>query len=151
MSFNDDGTINKITPTYRGIGICDAKRQIQIDRYSAISKTGAFGDFLDSAKRGDGWKITLNEKDAFVQYDRVQFGKTPFKTVKVRANSSAGGSIEIRIDKPDSPVIARVNIPAGAEFQTISTALSVSPTDLHNLIVSQPAAGSVELDWVAFE
>ena len=93
VTFNDDGTINKVTPTFRGVGICDAKRHIQVDRYSAISKTGAADAFLDDNKKSDGWKVTLSDKDAFVQYDRVDFGKSSLKSVRVRANSSDGGMI----------------------------------------------------------
>ena len=37
MFFNSDGTIQKVRPTLRGIGIANALGQIQIDRYSDIS------------------------------------------------------------------------------------------------------------------
>jgi hypothetical protein len=151
LTFNDDGTINKVSPTLRGVGICDAKRHIQIDRYSAISKTGAADAFLDESNRGLGWKVALTEKDAFVQYDRVDFGKAPLKSVKVRANSTTGTTIEIRTDKPDGLVIAKVQIPQGAEFKEVSASLTISPTDLHHLVVTLPEKNTVEIDWVTFE
>ena len=36
LFFNDDGTIRKVVPTLRGVGIVDARSKIQIDRYSAV-------------------------------------------------------------------------------------------------------------------
>jgi beta-xylosidase len=150
-TFNDDGTINKVTPTLRGVGICDAKRQIQIDRYSDVSKTGTAVTYLNAGKTSEGWKIALSDKDAFVQYDRVQFGKTPLKSVKVRANSAAGATVEIRLDKPDGPLLAKVEIPATADWKEISANLTTVPSDLHNLVVTLPEAKKVEIDWVSCE
>ena len=40
LYFNEDGSIKKVIPTLRGVGIVDAKSKIQIDRYSDISKQG---------------------------------------------------------------------------------------------------------------
>ncbi len=38
LFFNQDGTIRKVIPTLRGVGVTDASRKIQIDRYSLISE-----------------------------------------------------------------------------------------------------------------
>src|SRR6187551_644826 len=40
LHFNPDGSIQKVIPTLRGIGITKANDQIQIDRYSEISEKG---------------------------------------------------------------------------------------------------------------
>ena len=150
ITFNEDGTINKVTPTLRGVGICDAKRHIQVDRYSAVSKTGAADEFLDESNRGQGWKVILSEKDAFVQYDRVEFGKAPLKTIRLRASSPTGGAVKVRTDRQDGPAIADVQIPQSG-FREISTPLATPPTGLHNLVITQTGEGLVEIDWVAFE
>jgi beta-xylosidase len=150
LAFNDDGTIQKVIPTLRGVGICDAKRQIQIDRYSAISQQGVAVSFLDPTNTFAGWKVALTEKDAFVQYDRVEFGKSPLKSVKVRAQSATGGTIEIRLDKSDGPVIAKVEIPATADWKENSAALTTVPSGLRNLVVTLPEKNNVEIDWVSF-
>ncbi len=38
LFFNADGTIRKVIPTLRGVGLVEAKSQIQIDRYSATQR-----------------------------------------------------------------------------------------------------------------
>ena len=50
LSFRPDGTIVKVEPTLRGVGITDARRHIEIDRYSRISPTGAQVVLLDSLR-----------------------------------------------------------------------------------------------------
>lgn len=151
LAFNDDGTIQKVVPTLRGVGICDAKRQIQIDRYSAISKEGAAVSYLDPTNTFAGWKVTLSDKTAYVQYDRVEFGNVPLKSVKVRARSATGGKIEIRLDQTSGPVLATVEVPAGAEWREVVANLATSPSGQHNLVISSPEQGEIENDWVRFE
>jgi beta-xylosidase len=151
LSFNDDGTIQKVIPTLRGVGIADAKRKIQIDRFSDISKAGADVSFLDDAKKGDGWKIALSDKDAFVQYNRVEFGKAELKTVNVRARSSTGGTLQVRLDKLDGPLAAKVEIQKGDEWNVVHTKLATVPSGQHDLVVTMPEKNSVEVDWVSFE
>ena len=151
LAFNDDGTIQKVLPTLRGVGICDAKRKIQIDRYSAASKEGVSVSYLNANNTFDGWKVALSEKDAFVQYDRVEFGKTALKSVKARAQSSTGGTVEVRLDKADGPVIAKIEISKTEEWKEISATLSSAPVGLHNLVVTMPEKNNVEIDWVSFE
>ena len=151
LNFNEDGTIQKVVPTLRGVGICDANRKIQIDRYSAASKEGVAVSYLDPTNTFAGWKVALTEKDAFVQYDRVDFGKGTLKSVKVRAQSSTGGIVEIRLDKNDGPVLAKVEISAGAEWKENTAALTTIPSGLHNLVVTMPEKNDVEIDWVSFE
>jgi len=151
LFFNEDGTIQKVIPTHRGIGIADAKNKVQIDRYSEISKEGLKVDFLDAKNTFEGWKVQFTEKDAWVQYNDVEFGKTALKAINVRAMSATGGTIEIRVDKADGPVVARVDIGKSDDWKVVNAKLSNAPTGLHNLYVSMPAKNDVEVDWVSFE
>jgi beta-xylosidase len=151
LYFNDDGTIQKVIPTLRGVGIVDAKSKIQVDRYSAISKEGVAVSFLDAMKTFEGWKISLNGKNTWVQFDRVDFGKSGLKSVNVRSASSTGGLIEIHLDQADGPMLARVEIGKGSEWKTINAKLQGAPTGVHNLFVMQNANNNVDLDWIGFE
>jgi hypothetical protein len=151
LSFNEDGTIQKVIPTLRGVGIADAKSKLQIDRYSAISEEGVEVSFLNEKNTFEGWKISLDEEDAWVQFDRVDFGDSDLKSVKVRSVSSTGGSVEIRLDKADGTLLAKVEIPEGAEWKEADAKLESVPSGRHDLVVTLGAGDSVELDWVSFE
>jgi hypothetical protein len=150
LSFNDDGTIQKVTPTLRGVGVADARRKLQIDRYSATSETGVSAAFLDDADKHQGWKVVLEEQGAWVRYDRVDFGGQPPKTVTVRASSTEGGQLEIRQDTAEGPVLARVTVEPGASWAEIGGELTGGPAGVHDLVVSMPEAGNVDVDWVSF-
>ena len=60
LYFNADGTIRKVIPTLRGVGLVAATSQIQIDRYSAMSGDGVAVSFLDEANPHAGWKTTFS-------------------------------------------------------------------------------------------
>ena len=92
LFFNEDGTIRKVTPTLRGVGITDASRQIQIDRFSLKSSKGSSVAFLDTLNTFGGWKAMLDTANAWVQYNSVDFGGRKFKAVAVRALSATGGA-----------------------------------------------------------
>ena len=150
VNFNEDGTIQKVTPTLRGVGICDATRKIQIDRYSALSKEGAAVSYLEPTNTFAGWEVALTAKDAYVQYDRVEFGRGKLKAMTVRTKSPSGGAIEFHLDKVDGPVFAKVKIPEGDDWKEVTAKVTKAPAGLHNLAVTMPGTNHVEIDWVTF-
>lgn len=151
LYFNDDGTIRKVIPTLRGVGIVDARSKIQIDRYSAISGEGVTVSFLNTTNKFEGWKIALNGKNTWVQFDKVDFGKSDLKSANVRSVSTTGGLVEIRVDKVDGPLLAQVEIGKGPDWKVVKSKLASIPAGVHNLVVTQNANSNVELDWISFE
>ena len=83
LNLNGDGTIQKVIPTLRGVGVAVAKSKIQIDRYSATSMNGVSNSFLNPANTFEGWKVSLIGKDTWIQFDRVDFGTGGLKSVNV--------------------------------------------------------------------
>ncbi len=151
MFFNEDGTIRKVIPTLRGVGITEATREIQIDRYSKKSDQGASIAFLDTLNRFEGWKTILNAENAWIQYNSVDFGNSKLKSVYVRAASKEGGTLEIRLDKADGPVIAGLKIPKSNGWKIMNAPISGFQGGIHNLIVILKDKKDVEIDWVKFE
>lgn len=151
LFFNDDGTIRKVIRTPRGVGVVEAKSEIQIDRYSAISPDGVAVSYLDPANPPAGWKISLSEKNAWTRFDQVDFGKGGLKSIKARSVATTGGSIEIRLDKVDGPVLGRVMIEAGSAWTVASTNAEHVPTGVHDLIATNAGNSPVDLDWIKFE
>jgi hypothetical protein len=151
LFFNEDGTIKKVIPTLRGVGSTDATQRIQIDRYSRTSSEGASIAFLDTLNTFGGWKTILATANAWIQYNGVDFGSNKFKSIYVRALSRAGGTLQVRLDNVDGPVIAQTEIHAGDAWNTIKERLSGLKTGVHNLVVSLIDNKPVEVDWVSFE
>jgi hypothetical protein len=151
LFFNADGTIQKVVPTLRGVGVVDARSHVQIDRYSAASPEGVKVSFLNEAVKFDGWKVALEGKDAWVKFDAVDFGKTGVKTVRAQLSSAAGGTIEVHLDAATGPVLARVEVGKDAAWKAVTSKVAKAPTGVHNLVVVLRGGGPVELDWISFE
>jgi hypothetical protein len=151
LFFNQDGTIKKVIPTLRGVGVTNASRKIQIDRYSSISEKGTSIDFLDTLNRFEGWKAILDTSNAWIQYNGVDFGSKKLSTLDVRATSKTGGTVQVRLDKVNGPVIAEIEIPRGIEWKIISSPLSEYQPGIKNLIVLLKDNANVEIDWISFK
>ncbi|HEY0687339.1 MAG TPA: family 43 glycosylhydrolase [Steroidobacter sp.] len=150
LFFNSDGTIRKVTPTLRGVGLVDAKSEIQIDRYSATSGAGVAVSFLDEANPHAGWKTTFSAEKSWVRFNEVDFERGGQKSIAVRAKAPGGGALEIRLDKHDGPVIGRLQLGRGAEWNIASGVTSSVPAGVHDLFVTQGGAELIEVDWVSF-
>jgi hypothetical protein len=151
LFFNADGTIQKVNPTFRGIGVTKANTQIQIDRYSRIGEKDITVAFLDTANKFQGWKLVFDAAGAWVQYNSVDFGKKKFKTVTLRAQSQAGGTLQIRIHNIQGPVLAEVPVTAGKEWQLIKMPLVKFEPGIQNLFIVSRDTNRIEVDWIGFE
>ena len=150
LSFNDDGTIRKVTPTLRGVGLVDATREIQIDRYSATSPDGVAVSFLDEANPHAGWKTTFSGAHPWVRFDRVDFGRGAQKTLQVRTRADGKGVLEIHLDGPDGPLLGRVKFGRSAEWQISHGAARRIPAGVHDVVVTRAAGEPVAVDWISF-
>ena len=151
LTFNNDGTIKKVVPTLRGIGLTDATSEIQVDRYSAISDQGAFISFLDTANRFKGWKTVFTEPGAWVQYNSVDFGKRPFRSILVKAMTEGANLLEIHSGNITGPLIAHVNITGSSDWKTIKIPVSHVTTGIQNIFVIMKGNTPLSLDWIKFE
>jgi hypothetical protein len=151
LSFAPDGSIRKVQPTLRGVGLTDARQKIQLDRYSRLSASGATIAFLDTANKFQGWKTVLANNQAWVQYNAVAFGKQTLKTATMRVAAPSGGTVQIQVDGATGPVLAQVAVPKGSQWQEIKAPLTAFKPGTHTLVVSAKTNTPVEIDWVKFE
>ncbi|HBY51627.1 MAG TPA: alpha-N-arabinofuranosidase [Marinilabiliales bacterium] len=151
LFFNADGSIQKVTPTLRGVGVTKTTDKIEIDRYSYKSENGSSVAFLDSVDTFNGWKTILSTKDSWVKYNTVDFGKKKLKKVQVKALSEKGSTLQIRLDKADGPVIAEIKIPQGTSWNTVEWKVSGIKPGIHHLIVALKDENTVEIDWLRFK
>jgi hypothetical protein len=150
LFFNPDGTIREVIPSLRGIGISRAESQIQTDRYSAKSASGVSFSFVDSINTFKGWKVTMNQPDSWIRYNKVDFS-AGLKKFVLNAKSTAGSSIEIRLDALNSPVLATVRLEKSDDWKLYESKLKKYSSGVHDLIIVSKSQTPVELDWVKFE
>jgi hypothetical protein len=162
LAFNPDGTIAKVTPTERGVGVSDARREIHLDRYSALSE-GASIEYLQRwTNTFAGWKVMLPAA-SWVKYDDVRFGGDD-RRVQARVLAPRGGSLMVTAGGPggDAMEVARMDIPAGnSRWMIVEADLGAVPDGVKNLTVQNAApppapqqrmtgGGQVEIDWIRF-
>ncbi len=150
LFFNEDGSIQKVTPSMRGVGKTLATQKIEIDRYSSKSTSGVSLEFIDSLNTFRGWKAILDSKNAWIQYNAVDFEKDKFKSVQVNALSQSGGTLQVRLDKKDGPILAEVKIPKSENWVNVNADISAVLPGMHNLIVVLSDQHPVEIDWLRF-
>jgi hypothetical protein len=151
LFFNEDGTIQKVIPTLRGVGLTNAKQKIQIDRYTKRSNDGASIDFIDSLTRFNGWKTIFSQAGAWVQYNSVDFGKPTLKTISVRALSESGGTLQIRSNNINGVLIAEIKIPKSNNWEITKAPVVKLQSGIQNLFVVLKENKKIEVDWIGFE
>lgn len=147
LFFNPDGTIQKVIPTLRGVGITDAKMKIQIDRYSRTSKRGVTVSPLNPDNPFDGWKCGLTSKGSWVEYSDVDFGDAGFDEVKLRVKSARGGVLRVSAGGRN---LAEVEIPAGGDWKIMTARATDVPEGVQSLRVSLASGKDVDIDWLGF-
>ena len=151
LFFNPDGTIQKVMPTLRGVGVTDASSEIQIDRYSRKSDSGTSVEFIDTSNTFGGWETVFDAPNAWIQYNAVDFGNKGFKTVKIRTHSRSGGTLQIRLGNEKGPIIADINISNGDNWRTVNAPVTGLTSGIQNLVVQSKNGDEVSVDWLQFK
>jgi hypothetical protein len=151
MFFNADGTIQKVVPTARGVGITPANGLIEIDRYSVKSESGASISLLDTVNTFAGWKTILDSENAWIQYNSVVFGTEKIKSVLVNVYSENGGILEIHLDKIDGPLLSKITLTKSSNWKMVESKISNVKPGTQNLVIVSKEDNPVEIDWIQFE
>ena len=146
--FNEDGTIQPVTPTLRGVGISPARSIIQLDRYSFLSQGGTYIDFLNVENPFEGWFVSLPRPETWVEYEDIDFGSASPKTVKMRVRSEKGA--RVAFSAAENQYFAHMDIPASAAWTEVSAPMESELTGL-NYVRAVVESGDVQIDWMTFE
>jgi len=150
LFFEEDGTIRKVTPTLRGVGLTSAVNNIQVDRYSAISKEGVKVDFIDTADKFKGWMVALERKGSWVRYNKVDFENVPAKKVSVRATSPEGALLAIYSGGQGGKLITRIRLKANKEWALTTHPVNNAVKGIHDLFIVLESETPVNIDWIKF-
>lgn len=156
MEFKNDGTIKKVVPTLRGIGVPTLGDTIQIDRYSAISncQTAFVG-----GREPLGWMVCETKNLGWVRFNRVNFGDGKARKIKARiACGQRLGTFEVRLNSEKGKKIAEFPVQYTGgwnSWETVETNLLDKVEGTHDLVVVFRADwGStkvVNLNWLIIE
>ena len=144
LFFNPDGTIQEVKPTLRGVGVSNAHKPVQIDRYSAIG-SGASIEYHDTLKYFDGWKTVFPSAGAWVVYNKIGLEKASKNmTVRLKSNAASTATLILSNNK------AQVKLPStNGQWQEVKVAVKSVKKGVYDLKLI--AGGAMEVDWVKFE
>jgi GH43 family beta-xylosidase len=151
LFFNEDGSIQEIIPSKRGIGVSNAKKEIQIDRYSAISDRGTVVDFIDEFNAFKGWKTVFSQPEAWIGYNAVEFPGERLKKVLVNVQSDLEGSFEIRLNAIDGKLLAKVNVEKSYNWATFETKTKTIESGIYDLFIVSKSENLFEINWIKFK
>lgn len=151
LFFNEDGTIQEVIPSWRGIGVSSAKNEIHIDRYSAHSSEGASVMFIDENDTFQGWLTKLDSPGAWIRYNSVEFCEKKLRKVLLKLRTDLGGSIEVRLNAPDGLLVSSIDLKESANWQTIGAKSKRIQAGIYDLFIVSKSENPVEIDWVKFE
>ncbi len=150
LFFNEDGTIKTVIPTRRGVGICPAENTIQVDRYSdheGVTCERFAGSELQ------GLYVDGIQDGSWLKYDRVDFGSFDFDGMSAKVSScGAGGSIEVRAEARDGPLLGAFKVPAGDDnfvWKTVSVEAVGKVSGIQDLYLVFKGSGFL-VDWIRF-
>ncbi len=146
LFFESDGSIRMVKPTLRGIGISKATSDIQLDRYSAISHTGAAIEYLDTANCFAGWETIFSSPEAWVRYNTVQFDGDCNGAV-LRVKAPGGGTLLLQSDQK---TVAKVKVPESPDWTEIPVRVKGIKKGINNLIVKSASDHETHVDWIRF-
>jgi hypothetical protein len=150
MFFNEDGTIQKVKPTLRGVGTTSSSQKIQIDRYSSISSASVSVEFIDTSDTFQGWKAVMSKPNDWVRYNAVDFGNKKAKVIQVKAHSEKGGILQIRTNDSNGIILSQVKVPGNTGWQVIEAKVKQFQPGIQNLVIELSGDNIVEIDWVSF-
>lgn len=145
LYFNEDGTIQEVKPTMRGVGPVKASQKVHIDRYSSIE--GAHIEYLDTADYFKGWKTMFANAGDHVMFNELDFGKRAPKNMTLRVKAGTDAMLEIAAGE----VASQVQIARCDDWREVSFPMPSKVKGIQDLKVKLLQDADVEVDWITFK
>ena len=142
--FNEDGTIQEVVPTLRGVGPVKATSKVHIDRYSTIE--GARIEYVDTTDYFKGWKTVFAKSGDNVCFNDLDFGRKAPKTVSLRVKAQAGGRLALTAGET-----AEFDIPKSGEWIEVTCRMPFKVKNIHDIKVELVSDAEIEIDWITFK
>ena len=147
LFFNADGTIREVKATKRGVGISDARKPVQIDRYSNIGG-GAYIEYHDTTNYFAGWKTVFPKTGSWLTYNKVDAKSSMAKNVCMKVKTKAPATMKLQLGK----YVATLNIPStqGIWKEINVATATVIPSGVQDLKLSVvKTTAPIEIDWLS--
>lgn len=145
LFFRPDGTISEVVPTRRGVGVSDARKPVQLDRYSDIGG-GAAIEYHDTADCFRGWKTVFAGRGAWVRYNRVDTKSGCAENVCLRVKTTGKARFALRLGSYET--MLDVDDTRG-EWQEKDISVGTMPEGVSDLTLTLQDGRDAEVDWLS--
>lgn len=160
LFFNQDGTIQEVKQTMRGVGVNQATEKIEVDRYSAAGK-GVTTVYVDTTNYFSGWYANLPQKGSWIKYTDVDFSNIRDGYLVLCVSAEANTTLYVREKNEKGKIMARVKVVVENEngpfrrdirgqWITLTAPLEYTPKGITDLCVTCEDK-SVNVDWLQFK
>ena len=149
LYFNDDGTIQEVKETMRGVGINQATEKIEIDRYSNASEDVTTA-LIDEKNPFLSLEATLPSKGSWLKYNDVDFDCIKDGELTININILDDTKFCIREGSTEGTVIACLDVKKSKEWLTEKANLEYVPKGVIDLVITNEGEGAVSVNWVKF-
>jgi hypothetical protein len=150
LYFNDDGTIQEVKETMRGVGINQATEKIEIDRYSNASEDVTTA-LIDEKNPFLSLEATLPSKGSWLKYNDVDFDCIKDGELTININILDDTKFCIREGSIEGTVIACLDVKKSKEWLTEKANLEYVPKGVIDLVITNEGEGAFSVDWVKFK
>ena len=147
LYFNEDGTIQEVKPTLRGVGPVKATQKVHIDRYSEIN--GAEIQYIDTTDYFQGWKTVFTKSGDQVTFNGLDFGNKAPKNVIIKAKGNSDSNSTIQLTAGEKTV--DLELAVSEQWNEIKIRIKEKITGVQDLKVELIAGDGVEIDWITFK
>ena len=150
LYFNEDGTIQEVKETMRGVGINQATEKIEIDRYSSASKD-VTTSLIDEKNPFLSFEATLPSKGSWLKYNDVDFDCIEDGDLTINVNAADDTKFCIREGSDEGTVIACLDIKKSKKWEAQTANLEYVPKGVIDLVITNEGEGAFSIDWVKFK
>ena len=126
------------------MGLSNAHKPLQIDRYSAIGG-GASIEYHDTLNYFQGWKTIFPNAGGWVQYNKIELQKAS-KNMTVRLKTSKAGTATLILSNNKM----QVKLPStNGQWQEVKVAVKSVKKGVYDLKLI--ADSQMEIDWIKFD
>ncbi len=148
LFFEDNGAIQKVEPSFRGVGLIKASEKIQIDRYSEKSENASLA-FNNPEKPFEGWHIILDGAGSWVSFNSVEMVKE-LDELEIKFSAEEKGLLEVRLDSMNGPLLAEMEFSETSEFEKEDIDVEKLESGQHDLFLILKR-GKIKVDWLEFD
>lgn len=167
IAFNNDGTIQEVKQTMRGVGINQAVERIEIDRYNSASND-VTTQLIDTINTFRSFEATLSQKGSWLRYNDIDFSSVTDAYLVVNVKAADNTEFFVREKSAKGKIIAKVPMTVKSETRfpgsptpfrrdqsnqwlTMTVPMEYLPKGVTDIVITNEGNAAFSINWIQFK